>query len=358
MRRRLEILMCLLALQLMACSHRPVTEASAAVDTPSPPERAGRESSEAGSGARSPGPVGGSAAHVEDASIEASDAALPAAMADADVDAAADGGASGPAACASLAGDDYREIQVGGISRRYLLHVPSTPVAASPLPLVVDLHGLLTHAAFERAASGFAAVADREGFVVAYPEAIDAAWSLSDDDCCAVTPADDVGFVRALVDVLHDSGCLDAKRVYAVGVSAGGGLAQQLGCRAADVFAAVASRDFDLSSTASADCKPARPIAVLSLRDMADALVPYTGGDFRPESGLNEKFRALGAVATFQRWAELDQCQGSAEPRGPGCQAYAACGSGAEVELCTRPDGVQAADAAATWAFLSRFRLP
>jgi polyhydroxybutyrate depolymerase len=355
MRQRFETLMCLLALQLTACSDRPIAEASAAVGEPSAPHDAGREAPEPDSPRRSSSPVAGSSALIEDASIETPDASIT----DAGADAAADGGAPPPAACSAVVGEDDREIEVGGLARRYLLHVPSTPLApAKPLPLVVDLHGLLTHAAFERAASGLAAVADREGFVVAYPEAIDAAWSLADDDCCAVSSVDDIGFVRTLVEALLESGCVDAQRVYAVGVSAGGGLAQQLACRAADVFAAVATRDFDLSSATSADCKPVRPIAVLALRDAADTLAPYAGGDFRPASGLNDTFRALGAVASFQRWAELDQCQGAAEARAPGCQAYAACGGGAEVELCTRPEIEQAADAAATWAFFSRFRSP
>jgi polyhydroxybutyrate depolymerase len=254
--------------------------------------------------------------------------------------------------------DGPQQVQVGARTREYLLHVSSKP-GTGPRPLVLDLHGLLTHAAYQRATTGFATVADAEGFVVAYPQAIDGAWSFGADTCCAVdSSVDDVAFIQALVEELAKTGCIDAKRVYAVGVSAGGGLAQQLACRAADVFAAVASRDFDLLVSVATSCRPARPIALLSLRDAASRDVPYAAGTFRPISGLNAQFESRGAAASFQRWAELNRCAGNPEARDADCQAYASCDAGVEVELCTRAEGNATDDAMAQWEFLRRFQLP
>lgn len=48
----------------------------------------------------------------------------------------------------------------------------------------------------------------------------------------------------------------------------------------------------------------------------------------------------LGAVATFERWAELDECNGSpSEPDADGCSTYSDCADGTEVTLCTVEGG-------------------
>lgn len=253
--------------------------------------------------------------------------------------------------------DGLHQLQVGALTREYLLHVSSKPGTA-PRPLVIDLHGLLTHAAFHRATSGFATVADAEGFIVAYPQAIDGAWSLGAGACCAVdSSVDDVAFIEALAEELGKTGCVDPKQVYATGSSAGGGLAQQLACRAADVFAAVASRDFDFLASVAASCQPARPIAVLSLRDAANRDVPYQAGTFRPISGLNAQFESRGAAGSFERWAELNRCAGNPQARDADCRSYASCDAGVGVELCTTSEGNATAVATREWEFLRRFQL-
>jgi polyhydroxybutyrate depolymerase len=347
-----------------ACSGEPRTLVGAD-ETEARTDGGGRGGSHAGAGAgtmmgRSTSPAGRAAdAARVDGGTARIDASGPDAVADADVGpesgvGAKDGGIPTLDRCGEMfAGGDYRELQVGGETRRYLLQASQRTAADLPA-LIVDLHGLLTHAAFERATSGFAALANDGRAVVAFPEALDGAWSLRDDSCCAVAPVDDVAFVRAVVDGLVETGCVDPKRVYAVGASAGGGLAQELACRAADRFAAAVSRDFDLLSDLSMHCQPSRPIAVLSLRDMATPSVPYGAGSFRPANGLNRTFSSLGAAASFQRWSQLNQCQGEAEARNDGCRAYAACSGGVEVETCASSD----ADVATAWSFLRRFTLP
>ena len=263
-----------------------------------------------------------------------------------------------PPACSALRAraEQDGQLVVSGLPREYVLHVPPKLPAGQPVPLVVDLHGLMTHAKYQRASSGFATLADSAGFVVAYPQAIDSAWNLAAEGCCGLDPAvDDAGFVRALVAELVESDCVDAKRVYAVGVGAGGGLAQQLACQASELFTAVLSRDFDLFEPAANSCQPKRPVAVLALRDMADPDLPYMGGEIRVANGLNARFRTLGAEASLRRWAELDRCSGEPEISADGCRIYKACASGVEVGLCHRSVNQAAQDAATAWAFLSRF---
>ena len=64
---------------------------------------------------------------------------------------------------------------VGGVTRTYVLHVPPHP-AKSPA-LIVAFHGHLGTGAHMEELSGFDALSDRDGFVVAYPDGLDRGWN-------------------------------------------------------------------------------------------------------------------------------------------------------------------------------------
>jgi polyhydroxybutyrate depolymerase len=245
------------------------------------------------------------------------------------------------------------------VTRSYIVHVPPNYDGRSPVPLVVDFHPLLANATFQRSASGYAALADQEGFIVAFPDGIDAAWNVG--PCCTTSrTVDDVGFAEALVTKLEGQGCIDPKRIYAAGFSMGGGMSHYLACHAADVFAAVAPAAFDLLEENQVDCQPARPITVVSFRGTSDSIVPYAGGASRPPNGLNVTIHFLGAVGTFQKWAALDGCTGSPSASDiNGCQTYSQCQGGVEVTLCTTQGGGHTTgNATLGWNVLKRFTLP
>jgi len=101
--------------------------------------------------------------------------------------------------------------------------------------------------------TNWAELADREGFIVIWPNGIQNSWNVG-DRCCG--PAhdqnvDDVGFTRAILDAIQAEACVDARRIYATGCSNGGGMAYDLACRAADVIAAVARFQRKRSSATS-----------------------------------------------------------------------------------------------------------
>ena len=51
---------------------------------------------------------------------------------------------------------------------------------------------------------------------------------------------DDIAFIGALLDAVEQSVCVDASRVYATGVSNGGGMVARLACELSDRLAAIA----------------------------------------------------------------------------------------------------------------------
>ena len=282
------------------------------------------------------------------------------------------GGSSQSTTCPSpvLTAGDMKDqtVQVGSLSRTYVLHVPSAYKGTTPVPLIVDFHPIGGSDTGEESDSPFSKVTDPEGVVTAYPQGENSpnmgpAWDVG--PCCDTS--DDVAFAKALVAQVETKACIDTKRVYAVGFSMGGGMSHYLGCKAADVFAAVAPASFDLlAGSAPAgnadDCKPARPIPVLSFRGTGDTVATYGGGYSSLVTGMPITF--LGAKACWQKWASIDGCTDSpAYPPTPTssawqCAYYKQCQANVQVGICINNGPHEYGDGTIGWTFLKQFTLP
>jgi polyhydroxybutyrate depolymerase len=267
---------------------------------------------------------------------------------------------SGLLDCSGLSatpGDHSQTIQMGGVTRSYVLHIPTAYTGVEPAPLIIDYHALTDTGEDQRVASIYPPVVDPEGVVMAFPSGLDGplgtAWNIG--PCCTYD-SDDVAFTEAMIEDIAELACIDRRRVYAVGIYIGGGMAYHLACQSANRFAAVASSAFDLAEQTVEDCTPARPITVVSFRSKGDWIVDYEGGpgSFNPDDPLI----FLGAVNTFEKWAELNGCTGIASDLGNGCQQYTTsqCDGDAEVMLCTDDDIL--GDASIAWSVLKEHALP
>jgi polyhydroxybutyrate depolymerase len=144
--------------------------------------------------------------------------------------------------------------------------------------------------------TGFSRLSDRRGFVVAYPTASGnpARWNIAG---AAGTAPDDVAFTRDLLDSLEARLCIDRSRVYATGVSNGGGMAARLGCELSDRLRAIAPVAGGYSTLPP--CQAKRALSVLEIHGTRDQVVPYAGrGPARS-----------GSVWGFLRsWVQRDRC--------------------------------------------------
>lgn len=181
--------------------------------------------------------------------------------------------------------DTWINLAHGGRDRRYLLHVP--PQAASPagavgLPLVLVLHGGGGNGEQARDQTGLAALADREGFLVAFPDGTGPlrgkllTWNSGGIPVYAVEhDVDDVGFLRTVVADIARQKAVDPARVFAVGHSNGGMMCHRLAREAADVFAGIAVVSGAMNFTAKTG---SMPVAALLVHGTADEHVRIDGG--------------------------------------------------------------------------------
>jgi polyhydroxybutyrate depolymerase len=239
-----------------------------------------------------------------------------------------------PAQCPSTstlkAGDNKATLQFGGRSRSYVVYVPSSVKAGTAVPLIFDFHGHGGSSSQEESASGWKKKADQVGFVMVYPDGVDSSWNVG--NCCGLAMSenvDDVGFTRAMITAVSQAACIDAKRIYATGMSNGAGFVHRLGCEAADVIAAIAAASADLVTD---PCTPVRPIAELSVRGLSDTTVAYAGGNTGSTGWYDP-----GAKKSLDLWKTIDQCTGSETTTHQYCESYTSCAAGVEVTLCSLP---------------------
>jgi len=225
--------------------------------------------------------------------------------------------------------------------RRYLLHAP--PQSGRPAPLVLVFHGGSDTPENMEEISGFSALADRGGFIVAYPEGVERAWA---DGRNSTPPeragVDDVGFARAVVADIGRRFEIDRRRIYATGPSNGGIFAIRLGCEAADMLAAIGPVIAGIAEPFAASCRPSEPIAVVGIQSVADPMVPFGGGEVGEHNQFARGGRVEGSRATQELWRTLDGCrpepQVTALPRlvddgtSVAKRAYEGCRAGADVE--------------------------
>jgi polyhydroxybutyrate depolymerase len=195
-----------------------------------------------------------------------------------------------------------------GLTREYTLHVPAIYDGSKPTPLVISLHGAGLWGAAQQEISQWNRVADREGVIVVYPSGRSGAgprvWDAEDRGGSRT----DVRFISDLIDELRKAYHIDTSRIYADGLSNGGGMAFVLSCTMSDRIAAVG-----MVASAQTEpwewCKDHRPVPAIAFHGTDDTATPYLGGRtwITPPRG-----RGFPSIPEWMaKWGRRNQCDSS-----------------------------------------------
>ena len=164
-----------------------------------------------------------------------------------------------------------------GEKREYLLYVPRSYDRRRPTPLVISMHGAGLWGAAQKETSLWNDLADEQRIIVVYPSGVGGkgvrVWRAE----LGAGLKKDVRFLTELIDTLKASYNIDSTRIYANGLSNGGGMSFVLSCTLSDRIAAVgmvaAAQTMPWSW-----CTDKRPVPMIDFHGTADPDVPYNGG--------------------------------------------------------------------------------
>ena len=192
-------------------------------------------------------------------------------------------------------------LQHKDVKRRYIVYTPpayhSAPQQA--FPVVFNFHGGGMTMAEQMLYTQMNRAADRHGFIVVYPQGIKQDWNMGFGmDYLAGT--DDVGFTQAMLDKLKQDYRIDARRVYATGLSRGGFFALRLAAELPQQFAAVASVGATMPEPVVAHHGKPEKVGMLLIHGTADQVVLYQGkaGGYLSADDTLRYWAKVNAIAT------------------------------------------------------------
>ncbi len=197
---------------------------------------------------------------------------------------------------------------VGGERPARLVIPPEWEPDGDPMPLVVLLHGYSASGELQDVYLGVSATGRDLGYLTLTPNGTpDTVGNLFWNATRARLPVDDAAYLSTLIDEVIAGYNADAARVYIVGHSNGGFMANKLACDLPDRIAGIAAI---AGGIFGADNACVEPMRVLVIQGTDDDTVPYDGGVFLGS-------QILGADETADRWLEAGGCPAASVQEGP-----------------------------------------
>ena len=226
------------------------------------------------------------------------------------------------------------EISSGGNTYAFELYRPFTHDKEA-VPLVTNWHGLGSNGPQQMAFSGYAELAEEEGFVVVAPTGLVGSNTLDQTNWALpqkkFAGRDDVQMAADLIDLVATMVCIDLDRVYATGMSNGGYFSSLLACRLNERIAAI----FSVAAVMFPDdCQASRAMGVGAIHGTDDVVVPFGGGGVSV-LGQDPLFE-LVMPEQMKKFANEFECQFTREKpvgRETRLTVYSSCKDGVEVRF-------------------------
>ena len=182
------------------------------------------------------------------------------------------------------------------IERKVLMHLPTKFDFRNAYPIIFFLHGKGGKMEqFPRILSKFI---NRYRFIGVYPQGYLNSWNIGKEP----SKANDIVFMKAIVENLEKVQKIKSNNYFAVGFSNGGGLVNKLALET-NVFKSVAVLVSQLTQELFNKSYTVNKTSVLQINGLKDKIVPFYGG----KAKMGHNF--FSALDSIENWAKLSNCK-------------------------------------------------
>lgn len=184
------------------------------------------------------------------------------------------------------------------VDRMVYLMAPNNISTESNLPLVFMFHGAGGNGASNYNNPHLNELISDNQFIGVYPDGhmengVNGFWNLGSEP----TTANDVEFIQLVMDHLSNFSNIDLNKVYAIGMSNGGGMVNLLG-KSTTIFKAIAPL-FSQQIESVGVLEPLAPLSIFQVNGTEDGLIPIEGGSSAVGEFLSAENSTLNWVNHF-----------------------------------------------------------
>ncbi|NJN25698.1 MAG: hypothetical protein HC819_06925 [Cyclobacteriaceae bacterium] len=150
---------------------------------------------------------------------------------------------------------------------------------------------------------GFDNLADRDGFIIGYPQAQYGYWNDGREDSISLAHfqnIDDVGYIQRLIRYGIDSFLVDPGQIFIAGLSSGGFMAYRLACELSSEINGIAAVSASLALDQLVECNADTTVSVMVVNGTRDPIMPYDGGQMMVDEQAQGSI--LSAEETIKYW--------------------------------------------------------
>ncbi|MCX6163413.1 MAG: alpha/beta hydrolase-fold protein, partial [Ignavibacteriae bacterium] len=199
------------------------------------------------------------------------------------------------------------KIIIDGTERTYLIHLPETGTLIYNLPLIIVLHGHGGTGKQIMKESGFNKLADRDRFIVIYPDGLHKAWNDGRAKSEKGKMGDDAKFIAQLIDTIYKQYSIDTSRIFATGISNGGFFSFYLAYKLSNKFLAIAPVCANIPDFFKDKYTPDNPVSLMLINGTEDPLVKYEGGKIGFKFGKS-RGKSISTDETIYIFKKLNKC--------------------------------------------------
>ncbi len=233
-------------------------------------------------------------------------------------------------------------VKIQHLKRTFHVHVPANYDQNKPSAVIITFHGGTSTGSYAEQRYKIDELAEQYNFITVYPDGYMYFWNAG--PACCGPPSwlgiDDVGFVSSMIEVLKQKLCINPKRVFATGMSAGAVMSYTLACKLPDKISGIAIVEGSFMTT---PCNITRPISTLIIHGTNDKHIPFYGGPGCGGARANWTSvpNSLNAFSAFNKCSCKygESCGASVVVDDATCTSYGPCASNSSTTLCVVDKG-------------------